>query len=316
MNKKISLVLVVVFVLVFSGFFLFNDTFLKISKDKFYSQEFDSSKKKILIYGSSHLIQLNSTHISEQIVNASENHSVFNVAENGDTPKKRSLNIDRDLQLEPQLVIYGVGFRDFSAKETIGRQEEDAHLRNEFGVADLIPFDTTEAETLNPKLTTLQVLRSFTMDLMKTGEKPDMPYANTPVFSVRIQDEIADFDACKPYYVCSESVQEFLITEEDNEQLSYFKKIIKKLQENDVKVVVMTTPYHISNIEKIPDVEKRIFYQILSNIEDEFDVKVYDYNNKYDHLPIWRDGSHIAFNEKAIVFSDDVAQMIIQEIEE
>ena len=45
-------------------------------------------------------------------------------------------------------------------------------------------------------------------------------------------------------------------------------------------------------------------------------MNIYDYNNKYDELSIWRDGSHIAFNEKAIVFSDDVAQMIIQEIEE
>ncbi len=36
------------------------------------------------------------------------------MAENGDKPKKRSLNIDRDLELEPEIVIYGVGFRDFS----------------------------------------------------------------------------------------------------------------------------------------------------------------------------------------------------------
>ena len=75
-------------------------------------------------------------------------------------------------------------------------------------------------------------------------------------------------------------------------------------------------PYHNSDIEKIPDIEKRNFYKILSDIEDEFGVQVYDFSNEYEGLSIWRDTSHVALNQKSIVFSDDFAQMIIQEIEE
>jgi len=117
--------------------FFFNKTFMNISEEKFYSQEFDSSKKKILIYGSSHLIKLNSTHIKEEVAKVSDKYSIFNMAENADTPKRRSLNIDNDLQLEPKIIIYGIGFRDFNSikKET---------LETELRFVDIIPFDTTE----------------------------------------------------------------------------------------------------------------------------------------------------------------------------
>ena len=219
MNRKICFVIAVVFIFVFSGFFLFNDAFMKISEDKFYSQEFDSSKKKILIYGSSHLLQLNSTHIKDRVTTVSENYSVFNMAENGDTPKKRSLNIDRDLELEPEIVIYGVGFRDFSL-------EQEQSLQTELDISDLIPFDTTEVETLNPKLTTLQVLRSFTIDLMKADEKSDIPYPNTSIFAEVIQEKIASSDELRKD---SESVREFIITTQDNEQLDYFRTIIQDI---------------------------------------------------------------------------------------
>ena len=306
MNRRICLVIAVVFIFVFSVFFLFNDAFMKISEDKFYSQEFDSSKKKILIYGSSHLLQLNSTHIKDRVTTVSENYSVFNMAENGDKPKKRSLNIDRDLELEPEIVIYGVGFRDFSL-------EQEQSLQTELDVADLIPFDTIQVETLNPKLTTLQVLRSFTIDLMKSNEKTSIPYPNTSIFADVIQEKIASSDELRKD---SESVGEFIITTKDNEQLDYFRTIIQTLQENNVKVVVMATPYHSLAIEKIPEIEKMNFYKILSDIEHEFGVQVYDYSNKYEGLSIWRDTSHVALNQKSIVFSNDFAQMIIQEIEE
>ena len=228
------------------------------------------------------------------------------MSENGDTPKKRSLNIERDLELEPEIVIYGVGFRDFSL-------EKEQNLQTELSVADLLPFDTTEVETLNPKLTTLQVLRSFTIDLTKTDDKTDVPYPNTSIFAEVIQEKIASSDEL---HKDSESIREFIITTQDNEQLDYFRTIIQTLQENNVKVAVMATPYHNSVIEKIPEIEKRNFYKILSDIEDELGVQVYDFSNEYEGLSIWRDTSHVALNQKSIVFSDDFAQMIIQEIEE
>jgi len=304
MNGKIGLVLLIVFTVVFSGFFFFNKTFTDISEEKFYSQEFDLSKKKILIYGSSHLIQLNSTHIKEEVSKISDKHVVFNMAENGDTPQRRSLNIDKDLHLEPEIIVYGIGFRDFSSLKK-------ENLETEFRFVDLIPFDTTELETLNPKLTTLEVLRSAAIELITKNKNSNVPYPNTPVFSERVQDIIIESNELNNNL---ERFEDFSIPTENNEQVEYFRTIIETMTENKIKVIILVTPHHSTVLEKIPQIEMKNFYEILSIIEDKFDVKIYDYSNKYEGLSIWRDATHIAFNEKVIIFSDDVAQIIIKEI--
>ena len=304
MNGKIGLVLGIIFIVVFSGLFYFNHIFMNVSEDKFYSQDFDTSKNKILIYGSSHLVQLNTTHIQSQVENISEKYDIYNMAENADRPKERSINIEKDLKINPELVVYGIGFRDFNS------------IRNEksefdFQLVDLIPFDTTELETLNPKLITLSVLRSIVIDVIKGNQNSDVPYPNTSVFSERIQEKIKNFDELQEN---SETIKNIIIPTEKNEQKEYFTNIIETLSENKIKVIILITPYHSLAQEKIPESEKVNFYKILTEIEDKFDVTVYNYADRYEDYSIWRDTSHIAYNEKSIIFSDDVAKIIIKEI--
>jgi hypothetical protein len=302
MNEKIGLVLGIIFIVVFSGFFYFNHIFMNVSEDRFYSQDFDISKNKILIYGSSHLIQVNTTHIQNQIGIISEKYHIYNMAENADKPKKRSLNIEKDLKLNPEIVIYGIGFRDFNSI-TNEKSEFD------FKLVDLIPFDTTELETLNPKLITLSVLRSIIIDMINGNS--NVPYPNTAVFSQRIQEKIKGFEELQEN---SESFENILIPTQKNEQKEYFIDIIETLSKNKIKIIILITPHHSLAQEKIPESEKINFYKILTEIEDQFDVTVYNYSDRYENYSIWRDTSHIAYNEKSIMFSDDVAKIIIKEI--
>ncbi|QLH04026.1 hypothetical protein C5F49_00820 [Nitrosopumilus oxyclinae] len=304
MNGRIGLVLLMIFIIVFSGLFYFNSMFSNISEDKFYSQEFDLSKKKILIYGSSHMVQLNSTYITEKIENHSNEYLLFNMAENADTPKRRSLNIDKDLKINPELIVYGIGFRDFNLLQ-------NEKKKSEIKLIDIIPLDTTELETLNPKLTTLEALRAVVIDIFTKNEKSTVPYPNTSIFSNRNQEIILDEDKLKSN---EETFGKILIPIEKNEQVEYFKSIIKKLKENNIEIIIILTPHHKIALDEIPDNEKNNFYQILLNVEQEFDVKIYDFSNKFSDLPIWRDTTHVAYNEKAIIFSHELAQIIIQEI--
>lgn len=303
MNGKISLVLLTMFVLIFSGFFYFNHTFSNISEDKFYSQKFDLSKKKILVYGSSHFVQLNSTHIKEKIENNSNNYLFFNMAENGDTPKRRSLNVENDLGIDPKIVVYGIGFRDFNI-------QKNDKLSSEMKLTDIIPWDTTELETLNPKLTTLEVLRAIVIDIITKDKESNVPYPNTSVFSQRIQEPISNENELQN----SNPSGKISISIDKNEQVEYFKSIIKKLEENDVKVIIISTPYHKIALEEISEKDKKNFHSILLNIENEFDVKVVDLTEKFSELEIWRDTSHVAYNEKSIIFSESIAEIIIEEI--
>lgn len=304
MNKKIASVVLVIFIVVFSGFFYFNFYFMDISEDKFYSQNFDSSKKKILIYGSSHLIQLNSTHVSERVQKISEDHVIFNMAENGDTPKRRSLNVENDLNIHPSLVVYGVGFRDFSLME---KNNEN----NELKLVDLIPFDVTEIELLNPKLKTLEVIRALVIDVISDDKKSNVPYPNTSVFSERVQEKIADIEFLEKN---SGGNRDIRIPNVDNEQEKYFRDIINSFKKNNINVIVVLTPYHRIALEEMPQSEKENFFKIIQNVEKDFDVKIIDFSDKFSEDVIWRDTTHIAYNEKSIIFSEEFSDIIIQEI--
>jgi hypothetical protein len=305
MNKRISVTVLIAFFIVFSSLFVFNNTFSEISTEKFYSQDFDTQKKKILIYGSSHVFQLNNTYINNQISKNFENYIVYNMGENADTPKRRWLNVQNDISLNPELIFYGITFRDFSTTSKNENQFTDFKLTN------LLPDDLARVETINPKLTTLEVLRGIVIDVLAEESKKDVPYPNNPAFSEKPIERILTYEELQSY----PSVIPMDIPLENNEELGYFKKILDSYNDENIKVIVFINPHHRTALDAIPSVEKTKFFEILSKIEKEYDVKIFDFSEKYADLQIWRDPTHVAYNSDAIIFSEDMAKLIIQEIE-
>jgi len=100
-----------------------------------------------------------------------------------------------------------------------------------------------------------------------------------------------------------------------NQQLFFFKEMIKTLRENNVKVVLFTTPLSKNFLEILPDPEEKNLDIILQDISEEFDVKIYDLTYKYTDLAIWADPTHITFAETATIFSKDIAEIISLEID-
>ena len=92
------------------------------------------------------------------------------------------------------------------------------------------------------------------------------------------------------------------------------RKIIEKLQESNIKVVLFITPLHENFISSIHESEKRKLYDIVNKSAKDFNLDVYDFHDKYAELPIWLDVNHVAYHKDSMIYSDDVAEMIILEL--
>ena len=81
-------------------------------------------------------------------------------------------------------------------------------------------------------------------------------------------------------------------------------------------MIIFTVPIHDFYLDNISIETKLSFNQILNNISDEYDVKIYNFTNKYSGLKIWNNLDHIAYNENSNIFSSDISEMVITEIDE
>ena len=77
---------------------------------------------------------------------------------------------------------------------------------------------------------------------------------------------------------------------------------------------VDTTNTSIHSMIEIINNQQRSFNQILNDISNEYDVKIYNFTNNYSQLKIWNNLDHIAYNENSNMFSEDVSKMILMEL--
>ncbi len=54
----------------------------------------------------------------------------------------------------------------------------------------------------------------------------------------------------------------------------------------------------------------------MDKISDKHGVKIYDLHEKYTDLDIWADLVHVAYHSDAMIYTDDVAEIILQEIKQ
>jgi len=92
------------------------------------------------------------------------------------------------------------------------------------------------------------------------------------------------------------------------------KKIILELKKNDIEVILFSTPLSRIYLDKIDSDDIEIFKEVLQNISNEFDVKIYHFYDKYADLNVWTDISHVSTHQKASIYSTDIANIILNEI--
>jgi len=285
--------------------FIGHDVMLQNVEKEFFSRSFEDNTS-IFLLGSSQVGNLNTTFINSIISKEYPHYTVFNLADAAKRPVNLFRILDDMISTNPAMVVYGISYRDFQIPyENNAFLPEPQDLIDENIIFDF-GFD------INPKLITLRLARDF--GGQNVSNNNDM------------YDQFTLFDTCKkvcnPIKSDDELKYEIRVVknwEGNSNQINNIEalnQIIDKLQENNIKVVIFTTPMHQYFINDLSDFQKKEFEQILENLEQDFDVTVYDYTDRYVEKKIWNTLSHVAMHKDAAIFSKDVAQFMLQEIED
>ncbi|SVD11492.1 uncharacterized protein METZ01_LOCUS364346, partial [marine metagenome] len=84
------------------------------NKIEFYHQDFDASEKKIFLVGSSDVAQINEAFIQNFIFDSKSNYKIYNLGYGEDKPAKRLAYINDIISAKPEIVVYGISFKDFT----------------------------------------------------------------------------------------------------------------------------------------------------------------------------------------------------------
>ncbi len=318
MNLKIVLGVFIAFVIVFGSLYLainFLDKSERIDyKKEFFSSQLEANKDRILLLGSSHIGHLNMTHITKQILNKNSDFIVYNLADNGDSPKFRYDDLEEIISLKPKIVFYGISYRDFNQSlELANSQTNDFDIKN--SIEEIIP---KEVKSINPQLLTRKAIRNILDD---TGiiKKPtyEIKPPNTPFFALGdLQTKISDQnDLQRQLLIVLPDPAKIQFDFKDNEEIEKFQSIINTLQDEEINVVLFTTPLNRIYLDELSESTKISFKDILKDISEKNRVKIYEFEEKYADLNIWNNLDHVAYNNKSIIFSDEIAKMILQEID-
>lgn len=315
-NTQIVLSILISFLIAFAVLLVVLNSFDPHKNEKKFSWDNLSPKKKIFILGSSQVGQLNTNFIDQYITKYDSIYVVYNLATFSDDPTRRLSQLEGIISTKPVLVVYGIGFRDFGTYVSNTNQQyalpnTQQFFHNVITPKNLIQYDFSSFE--NPKLTTLTMFRN-SFGLVKECEACNEP--KTPFYS----HDIKHLKIIKTQHELKKEVENGgspLVNEipppPENQNLIALKKIIAALQKNNIKVILFTTPHNSAYLDAMRDSEKQAYSSILKNISKEYDVKIYSLEDKYADLNIWSATDHVSYTKDALIYSDDVAKIILTE---
>ena len=314
MNLKIVLGVCIAFIISFGMLYvainLLDNSHRIDYKTEFFTNQDIINENKILLLGSSHIGHLNMTHIVTQVENKNLDITVYNLADNGDSPKFRYNDLEQIINLEPKIVFYGISYRDFDQPiESTNVKRNNLDIKN--SIEEIIP---EELKSINPQLLTRKVIRNV-LDDTGISKKPsyEIKPANTPFFALGdMQTKISDKNELQRQLLIV-LPPPAKIQFDSNEEIEKFYEIIKALQNEEITVVVFTTPLSRVYLEELSKSTKISLDNILKNISEKYDIEIYKFEEKYADLEIWNNVDHVAYNNKSIIFSDQIAEMILKE---
>ena len=280
-------------------------TFQETKENSFFNKEFETNEQKIFIFGASQTGRINSTLVDDIISKNHENYSVYNLSYDGDTPKTRYKLLPQILSLDPSIIFYGVSYRDFS---NIELQQSSYSLLK---YLDTLTDNKYELDSVNPKLATLKAIKQLTFGKSLSSENR-IVLSNSPLLTLSTPDTkiASQTDLEKSATLIPPQIDIV-----NNEQLDYFKRILTEIKKNDIKIIIFTPPLSKFHLDNISVSDKQNFKQIINEISNEFDVPVYNFTNNYSSLDVWSDISHVAFNKHSVIYSNDITNMILTEID-
>ena len=133
----------------------------------------------------------------------------------------------------------------------------------------------------NPKLSTLQIIKSFTQEETIKNEESEKIILNDE-HPLRTPEQVKNKyvkKTDKELNVMSESLkldlQRYGIEPEYKNRYSIsLNYIIKELEKNDINVILFTHPHHKYYLESVPKQSEENFLKIIHNLRDNHDIKL------------------------------------------
>ncbi len=279
---------------------------------------------KIFILGSSQVASINATYIENYLLNEGHNYVVYDLAVGSDLPSKRLGDIDRIISLHPSIIVYGIGFRDFERTQS----------------SNLSPLGTTKSVTQNilptPKIlneqTSLSLQENEFVNKILSSPKdislrlfnyvirgdfgymyPDISL-KWPLIPYGIDDGPITAQEIKQKFENNPTVFRGIDNMENNKEFLALDKIVKKLKNHDIDIILFSTPYNRNLLNSISNSDKLIFTSTLEKIANENDVSLYFLHEKYSDMPVWADLWHLSYSKNIKIYTDDITQFISDRI--
>jgi len=310
--KKITLTIFLSFVIALTIFIylqnIFDDTQF-VREKEFFSRNFDETNSKILLLGSSHVGMLNAKNIESTI---NENHSkyiVFNLARAGDTPEKRIQQATELLKLNPSVVVYGIGYRDFSTDIVLNNEnifpEPDKTFVDILEKFDFLPD--------NPKFTTLNAIRSaFGIGIINSSSNlPDTPFF--PYDSS--YDTVTPINELEKQFI-SEKNQIKIQNLNLNHNVHSLKKLLDQFEDKNIKIIIFVTPHSLHYLNNLSDSDKQEFENIVNELKLNHNISLNNLLLNYSKSEIWVSTNHITHGDIGRIYDEDISKMILKEIEQ
>jgi len=319
--KKILLFIFFSFLVSFSIFFiLINIVYEKqeniiIENEKKYYDSIKEIENKIFLIGGSHISALNPYIIEDFLAEHDEEYEVFNLSKMANRPQREINNFDLLISSDPKIIVYGISSRDFAEIQSVNQPE----IKSEQPLPDPSTLlknwlDNQNSEIIllqpdfSPKLITLKEIRGVTVNSDDYVKAPFFRFDYKRDFNIMMDADL------KSLAISGATVADIKPINQ-NQDLRDFKEIIKKLKENNIKIILFTTPQHKYSYDLVDSSEKIAFKNILLEIHNISSLDIHSFTEKYSDLEIWRNPTHIVVSKSASIFSDDIAKLILKELQ-
>ena len=309
----LSLIIGILAFLYFGLFFLDSITPLE-----FYNLKIQETDNNVFLLGSSHVGRLNTTNINSLLKNQNSDITVFNLASAGEKPSRTMSKIDDILFHNPKLVVYGVDYREFEISDSgdslrTKKIPEKILLDPKQFLDEKLMFLITPYSFLfpdNPKLLSLKILKSFIGNVAEDDlliSDPYMPLIkiHPREYDVTPTDEITKL-AGKQYSKHPEYFYQI-----DSSEIDIFNRILKKLTDANIDVLIVINPVHKSYYDKFDEDDQKLFSTLMDESTSKYDLEILSLQNTFWGLDIWFGNTHISRSTSS-VYDESYVNLILE----
>lgn len=283
----------------------------QIEDEKKYFESLSNIEKKIFLVGTSEIQALNPFYIENLLQKNNHTFYVYNLSKGATHPERYLESMDFLISAKPDIVVYGISARDFNDDLPILEKPSKPLLEPSRVFQNFLTYVNSNflnlPDDFNPKLITLKKIRGITENSYDYPKAPFYRFDYTRNFNTQTDEELKT--SANTY----DKIQ-FRDSEPNHNQIA-FKKIIDKLKENNIKIILFTTPQHKYAYNLVEKSDKLVFENILQDISDHSNTEINSFTDKYSDMDVWRNLNHIVTSESSLIYSDDIGNLILQELQ-